>query len=302
MKNRGLLSVWFTVLWIGAWAQSSNPIVLGILTDVQYCDCDPLGIRNYRLSAAKLDSCVAAFDTLPLDAIFCLGDMIDHQYESYDTVLPRFRNLKAPFYPVPGNHDYMIRGARKQEVPGLLGLQNSYYAVDLGGWLFLALNGNDLSYFAPQSKAQKKERNEMVSDLFSSLRFSGMAWNGGIGKAQAQWLKEQLSQAEEEGKKVILLCHFPLVAPHNHTLFNNREIFALIQPYSCVKAWFCGHYHSGGYQENDGIHLVNFHGMVDTPVNAFATVTLTDDSILISGYGREPSRNLPIRKTAPTAP
>ena len=35
--------------------------------------------------------------------------------------------------------------------------------------------------------------------------------------------------------------------------------------------------------------------MVDTDHNAFAVVTLTDDSILIKGYGREPDRVLKIR-------
>jgi hypothetical protein len=41
---------------------------------------------------------------------------------------------------------------------------------------------------------------------------------------------------------------------------------------------------------------VNFVGMVNTRVNAFAEVTLTNDSILIRGYGREPDRRLGIRK------
>ncbi len=93
--------------------------------------------------------------------------------ESYDTVLPRFRNLKAPFYPVPGNHDYMIRGARKQEVPGLLGLQNAI--MQRGGWLFLALNGNDLSYFAPNQK-RKKRNGTRWSGSVSALRFQ--VWPG----------------------------------------------------------------------------------------------------------------------------
>ena len=302
MLKRGIFFLCTAVMWITATAQPSKPIRLGILTDCQYCDCDPLGSRNYRLSTAKLDSCIDTFNAQPLDAVFSLGDMIDHRYESYDTILPRFRNLKAPFYPVPGNHDFMIEKEYKQTVIALLGLQNDYYTVERGDWLFLVLNGNDLSYFAPQSKAQKKERNAMVTDLFSTLRFTWMPWNGGIGKVQEQWLTQQLSKAEEQGKKVIILCHFPLFAPHHHTLFNNREIFALIQPYSCVKAWFCGHYHAGGYQETDGIHLVNFHGMVDTSVNAYATVTLTSDSILIKGYGREPSRKLKIRDSRPDNP
>jgi len=36
--------------------------------------------------------------------------------------------------------------------------------------------------------------------------------------------------------------------------------------------------------------------MVNTRQNAFAVVTLTADSILIKGYGREPDRRFGIRK------
>jgi hypothetical protein len=70
----------------------------------------------------------------------------------------------------------------------------------------------------------------------------------------------------------------------------------LIDRYPCVKAYFNGHYHAGGYTEINGIHMVNFHGMVDTRQDAFAVVTLTSDSILIRGFGREPDRKLRIRK------
>ena len=52
----------------------------------------------------------------------------------------------------------------------------------------------------------------MVTDLFSTLRFTWMPWNGGIGKVQEQWLTQQLSKAEKQGKKVIILCHFQLFA------------------------------------------------------------------------------------------
>ena len=95
---------------------------------------------------------------------------------------------------------------------------------------------------------------------------------------------------------MIVACHFPLYTKDNHNLFNNKELFYLISRYACVKAYFCGHYHSGSYKLKEGIHLVNFRGMVDTEQNAFAVVTLSADSILIKGYGREPDRRLKIRQ------
>jgi hypothetical protein len=277
-------------------SQDNDTVRIGIFTDCQYCDCVESGIRYYKLSLAKLDSCIAEFNSFPLDAVFHLGDMIDHDYKSFDSVLPRFRQFKAPLNLVLGNHDYMIKTEYRGDLTSHIGMKEKYYRVDLGNWSFIVLDGNDLSCFAPQSKKQKKERNEMIWDLFSSMRLNGMPWNGGIGSDQMQWLDNQLSEAQKEKRKVAVLCHFALDAKHDHNLYNNREIIRFLAGYPCVKAYFNGHYHPGGYSEINGIHLVSFHGMVNTKQNAYAIVTLTSDSILIDGYGREPDRRLKIQK------
>jgi len=221
--------------------------------------------------------------------------MIDHDVSSYDSILPRFRQFKAPLYLVLGNHDYMIK---KQFKPGLLdriGMKDGYYPVDLSNWRFIILNGDDLSFFAPQDKDHKHERNYIVSDQYETLHLNGMIWNGGIGARQMSWLEKQLDEAERTHLNVIVVCHFPLFTKGSYNLFNNEEVFRLIARYTCVKAYFDGHYHSGSYRVKEGIHLVNFKGMVNTKINAFSVVTLTNDSIKIKGYGREPNRNLKIR-------
>ena len=278
-----------------SYAQEERPVHIGIFTDCQYCNCPDDGARMYRLSLSKIDSSVEAFNSLPLDAVFHLGDMIDHDYGNYDSVIPRLRRFIAPLYLVLGNHDYMIGKEFKASLKNRLGLKEGYYRVDLGKWSLIVLNGDDLSYFAPQTRAQKEERNEMVSGLYSGIHFNGMIWNGGIGREQMKWLKEQLTEARIAGRNVIVLCHFPLFSRKDHTLYNNSELFAVLAGNASVKAYFCGHFHSGNYQEKQGIHLVNFKGMVNTTVNSFSVVTLTADSILIRGYGREPDRRLGIR-------
>ena len=283
------------VFSFSVYAQEGKPIHIGIFTDCQYCDCPDKEIRFYRLSLTKLDSCIETFNSLQLDAIFSLGDMIDHKWSNYDAILPRFKHFRAPFYPVLGNHDYMIKKQYKPTLMNRLGLSRGYYRVDIRNWSFIILDGDDLSYFAPQTKMQKSERDDLVNDLYASMRFNGMIWNGGIGCEQMKWLKEQLTECQDAGQKVIVLCHFPLFSQGNHNLFNNKELFTLLVGFPSVKAYFDGHYHAGNYQQKQGIHLVNFRGMVDTPLNSFAEVTITADSILIRGYGREPSRRLGIR-------
>jgi manganese-dependent ADP-ribose/CDP-alcohol diphosphatase len=288
-----LISLFFS---FGGFGQVSKPLRIGIFTDCQYCNCSHDEVRLYTLSLPKIDSTISTFNTLQLDAVFHLGDMIDHNFVSFDSVLPRFRKFTAPMYMVLGNHDYMIESEKR---PGLLkhiGMKEAYYVVEIESWTFIILNGNDLSYFGPQTKEQRKERNLMLGELFASFKLNGMPWNGGIGSVQMRWLDNQLSIAQKNNRNVIVLCHFPLFSKGHHNLFNHDEVFALINSYTCCKAYFNGHYHAGGYTEANGLHLVNFRGMVDTYQNAFGVVTLTSDSILIDGYGREPDRRLKVRK------
>ncbi len=275
--------------------QNCKPIRVGIFSDCQYCDRPSVGNRNYRFSLSKLDSCISTLNSLAPDAIFHLGDMIDQDYRSYDLVIPKLQQFSSPVNLVLGNHDYMIK---KRFKPGLLnriGMKEDHYVVDFGNWRFIVLNGDDLSFFAPQDKKHKQERNDMVCDQFQQFHLNGMPWNGGIAYDQMKWLEMELNDSEQSNRKVIVFCHFPLFTKDNHNLFNNEELFALLSRYASVKAYFCGHYHSGNYKVKNGVHLVNFKGMVDTDQNAFSLVTLTSDSILIKGYGREPDRKLKIR-------
>ncbi|MEI6516723.1 MAG: phosphatase, partial [bacterium] len=79
-------------------------------------------------------------------------------------------------------------------------------------------------------------------------------------------------------------------------------IVAILKEYSCVAAWFSGHDHRGGYVERDGIHYMNFKGMVEAVSNAYAVVTLDGDQLKIKGFGNEPSRELkicPLKKEVP---
>ena len=292
-----VLCLFLSTCYSTAAGQDIKPINIGILTDCQYCNCPSIGNRYYMLSLSKLDSCIRTLNSLSLDAVFHLGDMIDHDYGNYDSVLPRFQKFRAPLYLVLGNHDYMIKKRFKQGLPGRIGMKEDHYVVDIANWRFIVLNGDDLSYFAPQAKNHKQERNNIVSDQYGQLHFNGLPWNGGIGKEQMIWLETQLDDSQRSHRNVIVVCHFPLFTKDNHNLFNNKEVFSLISRYLCVKAYFCGHYHSGNYKMKEGIHLVNFKGMVNTKVNAFSVVTLTSDSILVKGYGREPDRRLKIRKT-----
>jgi len=276
--------------------QGQENIRIGILTDCQYCNCPAGESRFYPLSLQKLDSCFADLNSRNLDAIFHLGDMIDHDFASYDSVLPRFKKFHPPLNLVYGNHDFMVQEQYKKDVPEKTGLGKGYYYRDAGSWRFIVLNGDDLSYLAPQEKEQKAERSNLITGMIASLRSNMMPWNGGIGNEQALWLDKLLSEADKTGRRVVVLCHFPVFPFTWYNLWNDRGMADLMAGHPSVKAYFNGHYHFGNYGCYKGIHFINFKGMVQTPANSYAIVTLTADSILVEGKARETSRKLKIRE------
>jgi len=276
-------------------SKENTSLTIGIVTDVQYCACESSGNRYYKNSLAKLDSCINYFNSQQLAFVAHLGDAIDRDFQSFDVILPRFMKSSAPVYFVLGNHEMNVQEEFKTQVLSKMKMKNDYYSVSKGEWKFIFLNGNDLSFRAPQDSIQKAERDTLYAKLKRTGRCNTGKANGGLSSKQFTWLKLQLEDAMRSNKKVIVMCHFPIFPVACHSLFNDEELTALLTDYKCVKAYFCGHNHDGGYALKDGVHFINFHGMVDTESSpAFAKVILTQDSIFVDGHGREPSRRLKI--------
>lgn len=271
----------------------SAKVSLGIIADCQYADQATRGLRHYRSSIEKLQDCVATFNDQQLDHVFHLGDFIDDGATSFHPVQRIIDQLRAPFTHVLGNHDYSLPDSLKHEVHIKMGMPSRYFARDVLGWRFLILDGNDVSLHAyiksskPYRRA-KRHHERYYPDL--------PTWNGALGKGQMRWLKMQLKQAEKHRIPVVLLCHFPVYPSDPHNLWNDREVVALIERYSVVKAWLNGHNHAGNYGVKQGIHFVTFKGMVDTEENAFAQVSIGQELIKIRGFGRAENRELLIRK------
>ena len=74
--------------------------------------------------------------------------------------------------------------------------------------------------------------------------------------------------------------------------WNNRQILEALHKHTCVKAFICGHDHSGGNIKDDhGIQHITVHGMIEsTPGDPdYAIVKVYEDRIELEGYGRVPS-------------
>lgn len=266
---------------------------LGILTDCQYADVEtpPNSKRLYRKSPAKLKQAVEAMNQMgDLDFVIHLGDMIDRDVKSYEVVMPIFRQLRCPHYQLLGNHDYTVVDEEKASVPSYLGMERRFFSWSLAGWRFIVLDGNEISLF---SAAKGSVASQFAEDFRKNSKRKLAEYNGGISQAQLGFLDSELRQAAQHQEKAIVFCHYPLWPIDAHALWNAEDVLAVLQRHSnTVAAWFNGHNHDGNYAARDGIHFLNFRGMVDTQQNCYARVELFSQHIQVTGFGREPSRNL----------
>ena len=272
--------------------RSQHILRIGIIADCQYADQPTRGVRHYRLSQQKLSECVDSLNKFELDHVFHLGDLIDQHYESFKAVLPIIDRLRAPHTQVLGNHDFSVEEQHKEAIPQIMGLKARYFSMTVKEWKFIILDGNDVSLYAwPKHSEHYEQANRIYQQQYADRE----TWNGAIGQSQMLWLNKELEQAEIDGARVILLCHFPVLPEDNHILWNASELVDLVSSYSCVKAWFNGHNHAGGYAEYQGIHFVTFKGMVDTDQNSYATVILGQNKLIVNGIGREEVRELEVK-------
>ena len=273
-----------------------DSLTFGLFTDCQYCACEPSGTRFYDRSPGKLIACIDEFNKESPEFIVQTGDLIDRDFVSYDTLLAILRNAKAPVHHVLGNHDFNVADSLKARVPGKLSMPARYYSFTKGNWRFVALDGDDVSLYGGASASKIKEAEKLLDQMKSQGKPNAMEWNGAVGEEQMKWLSGLLDQSEKAGEKVIVFCHFPIYPENVHNLLNDGEVLDVVLNHQCVKAWINGHNHEGSYHEKEGLHFINFKGMVETPdSNAFALVKLTPDSLIIDGYGREPDRKLLLR-------
>jgi manganese-dependent ADP-ribose/CDP-alcohol diphosphatase len=264
---------------------------IGAIADCQYADEPDNGQRLYRLSPAKLREAVTAFVRDRVDFAVHLGDFIDKDWASFDALLPITRTLDRPWHFVLGNHDLLVEDARKNQVAAKLGMPARYYSFSQNGWLFVVLDGNDVSSYGwPEGSPE-----------FASLRQhaerypNASLWSGAIGDAQLLWLGVVLADADAMGLKTMLLCHFPLWPANPNNLWNAPEVMALIEHHPSVKIWLDGHNHDGNYGVRDGIHYLNLRGMLDTTMASYAILDLKSDRIEVRGFGREQDFTLPLR-------
>mgnify|MGYP003975989587 CR=1 FL=1 len=292
MKPLSYLLALYCLVFISCTSTSPEDINFGAIADCQYCDQVSRGVRKYSTSHQKLQKCVDHFNTLDLDFVIHLGDLIDKDFKSFDVVLPIYNKLKSPHYHALGNHDFDVADSLKKDVPAKMGMPAKYYQFQKGQWRFLVLDGNDLSFNAYPEGSPKYQESEKY---YLDNKIKSPKWNGALGATQIHWLKKQLDEAQANKQNVILFAHFPVYPKDPHNLWNSKEIIEILESYPCVKAYINGHNHKGNYGLKNGIHYLTLKGMVDTDKNTYAIIRLTNKSIEVQAFGREKNRSLPIK-------
>lgn len=262
---------------------------IGLIADCQYHAEPGEGERKYSISDEKLAACVEHLSGMDLAFVAHLGDFIDHDWESFDTVAPIYEKLTCPKYHVLGNHDYAVADDRKAAVPARLGMAAPYYDFVVEGYRFIVIDGNDIAF---HSHPEGSEAYQQAEAYYAALASESPRWNGALGEAQLKWLETRLAGAEASGEQVILFCHFPVFPENKHNLWNADEVVLLIDQHPCVKAYIDGHNHAGNYGQHGGVHYITLKGMVDTETTAYAVMDVYGDRLEIRGYGRQPSYRL----------
>ena len=270
-------------------------IHIGVFSDCQYCDCEPVGSRYYRNSYDKLKECIRTFNRdRNIFFVAGLGDLIDHGFESYEKINSLIRTSNKMVFNVSGNHDFGVEKEKIVLVPEQLNLVLSYYTVSRRDWMFIFLDGNEISINSIDPE-KVRQAEIMIKKLTEEGKPNNFIWNGGVSQIQLAWLEQQLNAATQQRRKVVIFCHYPIYPLEAHSLLNSGEVLDLLRKHNCVKLWMNGHNHAGNYLFSNGIHFVNLKGMVETEYeNAFAVVSFYKTNIQIKGFGREESRSLSI--------
>ena len=274
--------------------QSAEIVSFGIVTDIQYADAEKNGNRDYRNSVNKLDNGVAELNGHELAFVVTLGDMIDHDYVSFDKPLAILAKLKAPLYNCLGNHDFEVDTQNKDQIRKRLKNKNGYFDFKVNDMVFIVLDGSDVSTFA-SIKGSEKFNAGLAK--YEEIKKSGINnaynWNGGIGDKQLKWLEKSLKKADGGNKKVVIFCHWPLLPENGTQLWNNREVLNLINTHPSVVAWIAGHHHAGGYEKNNNIYHLILRGMVEAKSEtSFGIMDVYPDKLVLKGYGDQNDQTL----------
>lgn len=279
-------------------AASTSGFEIGLVADAQYADVEPKGTRYYRKGRDRLAEAVEHFNGRELAFCVHLGDLIDRSWHSFDAITQPLARSRQPWHQLLGNHDFDVLDTEKPRVPGRLGMRWRYGSFDHAAFRFVILDTNDVSTYAhPAGTPERQTADRRLEELKASKLPQAQPWNGAVGPEQLAWLDRTCAAAGAEGRLVIILAHHPVFPAGRDLLWNADEVLAVLDRHAVVAAWLNGHNHAGAYGERNGVPFLTMNGMVETAeTTAFATARILADRMILTGHGRQASRELVFRR------
>lgn len=267
----------------------NDKLSFAAIADCQYADIPSKGERLYRTCPPELQNAVNEINSQSVRYAVHLGDYIDQGMDSFAPLTHIANELNAPLHHVLGNHDFSVKEEDKSAVTATLGLADRYYTFAENNWRFIAVDGNDVSFYGwPKNSEEHAENVKLYESKYSGQE----DWNGAIGDEQLQWLERLLRNADVSDEKAVIFSHFPVFPENPHNLWNAAEILDLLDQHRSVRVWMSAHNHDGNYGYRRGVHHINLVGMLDTEVTAYSFVELSNEAIRVIGRGRQPDYKL----------
>lgn len=135
--------------------------------------------------------------------------------------------------------------------------------------------------------------NENSSEGLEEENRRFVAFNGGVGATQLEWLKDTLKRARIAKENVLVISHQPILPGSSSSfclIWNYDQVLDVLREFNdVVVASFAGHAHSGGYKRDDqsGIHFRTFEAVLETPHphKTYGMVEVHEDCLVIQGQG-----------------
>ena len=281
----------------GGCARPARPIVFAVVADVHCADKDTAGGRYYRQGLVGLKKFVEYVNNEKPAFAIELGDFIDggpNAHAELERVLGVWAGLETQGYFVLGNHEF--NGLSRNTVTEKLGLAKGYYDFSCGGRRFVVLDTQAAAICGgwDTESPQYKSAKAMLESLKQAGAANAKTHNGAIGSEQLAWLEETLADANRKGQDAVVFGHAPLVPEGAGDIaWDAGDVRRVFERAGCVRAYLCGHRHSGGYVRENGICYLTLPAMVDAPDGqCWALIRMFEDRMEVEGSGAAKTMNL----------
>lgn len=317
-------------------AYSSNTLLsFGLITDIQFADRDDgydyhkISKRYYRNALVQVKTAIKYWNSEQnkVNFVLELGDLIDaynhrngQQQEALSNILKVFSSYPGVVHYVWGNHELynfrveeLLRSSLNSSInqgckaiPG-----KGYYSFTPHEYFkILILNcyeQNIIDKSGPNYKESLEickvnpnvDHNDSTGMDDSTCMF--VAFNGGIGLTQLQWMNQCLQEADELSQNVIICGHVPIYGKscdYHNVCWDSSAILQVIHQHNCVLAYLAGHDHNGGSAiDEKGIYHIVIAGVIETQPNetCFATAKLCPETLYIYGHGKMDNFQIPLK-------